>query len=66
MFGRPQRELSALMLMDMFSISRPQRELSALLLMDTDVQQTPTRVKCAHVDGYRCSADPNASSVRSC
>ena len=26
-----------------------------------DVQQTPTRVKCAHVDGYTCSADPNAS-----
>ena len=60
--------------------SRPQRELSALMLMDTDVQQTPTRVKCAHVDGYvqhqqtptrvkrahvdgyyTCSADPNAS-----
>ena len=31
------------------------------VLLDTHVQQTPTRVKCAHVDGYTCSADPNAS-----
>ena len=51
MFGRPQRELSALMLMDMFSISRPQRELSALLLMHVQPQHVQ-HAENAKLQGY--------------